>query len=103
MPKQDLQAIRQEYSDWLTQLERLAVEHLEAIRIMNLTEFLNKWASEEREYSKLRSALAGFFERDVRTVKNWEYSTPYYVRWILRRINTEWEEEGKRYSIFFEF
>lgn len=73
---------------------------------MTLNEFLNKWSADSseqsRECAKLRSAIAGLFDRDPRTVKNWEYKTPGYVRWILTRINTEWEQGGKTYSIFFE-
>lgn len=75
---------------------------------MTLNEFINKWSADiptaqrTRECSKLRGAIAGFFERDPRTVKNWEYQTPHYVQWILCKVDEEWQQKGKRYSIFFE-
>lgn len=76
---------------------------------MTLNDFINKWSADieseyqrRRERNKLLSAIATFFDRDPRTVRNWGSHTPRYVEWMLQRVNQEWEEGGKAYSIFFD-
>lgn len=76
---------------------------------MTLNEFLNKWSADaeseyqqRRERNKLLSAIATFFDRDPRTVRNWSVNTPRYAEWLLQRVSQEWEQTGKTYSVFFD-
>ncbi len=76
---------------------------------MTLNEFLNKWSADQpneyqqrRERNKLLSAIATFFDRDPRTIRNWGVHTPRYAEWMLGRVTTEWEQSGKSYSVFFD-
>ena len=71
---------------------------------MTLLEFVCKWAKGDcTEESRLKGMLSGFFDRDPRTIRNWMCKTPNYVKWILERIDKEWEELGSiNYAIFFK-
>jgi hypothetical protein len=71
---------------------------------MSLLEFLCKWArGDSSEECRLKAMLCGFFERDPRTIRNWMSRTPKYVKWVLEKIDQEWEESGQiNYSIFFK-
>lgn len=68
---------------------------------MSLLEFIHKWESAEE--NKLRLLITAFFERDERTIRRWMSKTPRYARWVLARINEEWEKNGRDYAIFFKF
>lgn len=71
---------------------------------MTLLEFLCKWAKGDRSTeSRLKGMLCGFFNSDPRTIRNWISKTPDYVKWILKKIDKEWEQLGDiSYAIFFE-
>ncbi|WP_414589244.1 hypothetical protein [Scytonema sp. PCC 10023] len=65
---------------------------------MNLLEFVHKW--EAPNENKLRSLLCAFFEKDPRTLRNWQKKTPREVQWILDRIDKDWQKTGRDYSVF---
>jgi hypothetical protein len=71
---------------------------------MTLLDFLCKWAKGDRACeSRLKGMLCGFFDRDPRTIRNWMSRTPNYVKWVLEKIDKEWDEFGAiNYSIFFK-
>lgn len=70
---------------------------------MTLTEFVSKWAKDDRSTeSKLKAMLSGFFNRDPRTIRNWMSNTPDYVRWVLGKVDAEWQQTGRvNYQTFF--
>jgi hypothetical protein len=65
---------------------------------MSLLEFIHKWESTEE--NRLRLLVTAFFERDERTIRRWMSETPRYAKWVLARINEEWEKNGRDYAIF---
>lgn len=68
---------------------------------MSLQEFIHKWESPDE--NRLRLLITAFFERDERTIRKWMKETPRYAKWILDKINEDWERNGRDYAIFFKY
>ena len=69
---------------------------------MTLLEFLSAWGLLNDK--SVMNLLAGFFERDIRTVQMWQQKTPNYVRWTLKQIHRHWQNLGRiDYQVFFDF